>query len=244
MHDAFPLLTAALCWGSNQDGKLGSGPSSNAIISAVPTPVAEPADDTSAWVQLSTGDAHACGVKASGRLYCWGACPNPCPFSWLAPSAGWPQQCWVMSVGVHLHDCAACFRCAGSNRDGRLGTAAVPVGGSTNAPVEVLLPGGMAAAPSTSAEGAPSAPGAAPAPAGGLGDPAPFQVDPGSSASVALPTILVLAGSLLAVLATGGRGAAEEGRNSSSSKSPAPFLGPVHNKVSHCFFLYRCRALS
>ena len=55
------------CWGLNSYGQLGTGTYGNQYNS--PTAMT----DTSAFSQVSIGNTHSCGIKASdSRVYCWG----------------------------------------------------------------------------------------------------------------------------------------------------------------------------
>jgi alpha-tubulin suppressor-like RCC1 family protein len=58
---------AAHCWGANNAGQLGRGFVSPA--EGTPAPVSGGLPFTS----LSTGPTHACGVSATGAVYCWGS---------------------------------------------------------------------------------------------------------------------------------------------------------------------------
>jgi alpha-tubulin suppressor-like RCC1 family protein len=57
---------AAYCWGSNDDGQLGSGSAGNAS----PVPVA--VTGGLRFTGVSAGGTHTCGVTTSGAAYCWG----------------------------------------------------------------------------------------------------------------------------------------------------------------------------
>jgi hypothetical protein len=57
---------SAWCWGSNDGGQLGAG-----TVSPVETaPVATAGGR--AFIQLSLGEGHSCGLDAAGAVYCWG----------------------------------------------------------------------------------------------------------------------------------------------------------------------------
>jgi alpha-tubulin suppressor-like RCC1 family protein len=58
----------AYCWGDNSRGKLGGGPG-GASSSAVPVAVS----GGLAFVSLSVGAWHTCGLTSSGAAYCWGS---------------------------------------------------------------------------------------------------------------------------------------------------------------------------
>ena len=55
------------CWGSDSDGKLGNGGAD--VDAAVPVQVAGGRTD---WASVSVGYFHTCGLRTSGRLFCWG----------------------------------------------------------------------------------------------------------------------------------------------------------------------------
>lgn len=58
---------ATWCWGANGDGQLGTPRA--AFQENVPIAVDAPA----AFVQVTAGTAHACGLTATGEVWCWGA---------------------------------------------------------------------------------------------------------------------------------------------------------------------------
>jgi alpha-tubulin suppressor-like RCC1 family protein len=66
--------TAALCWGSNQFGQLGTtqGPEMCGGVSCSPTPVRLQLLGDPKIVSVSLGAKHGCAVTAPGALYCWG----------------------------------------------------------------------------------------------------------------------------------------------------------------------------
>jgi alpha-tubulin suppressor-like RCC1 family protein len=57
------------CWGSNEYGQLGVGPSGQGAVSELPVTVAGLSDVT----QVSLGGSHSCAVTGAGALFCWGA---------------------------------------------------------------------------------------------------------------------------------------------------------------------------
>ena len=65
---------AAYCWGSNANGQLGNGTTTN---SATPVPVGGglsfPLSKDRADTVLSAGAGHTCGVTIGGTAYCWGS---------------------------------------------------------------------------------------------------------------------------------------------------------------------------
>ena len=64
------------CWGDNIDGQLGQGEgwitygTARNHMGDELSPIAIPGVDR--WVDVAAGTAHACGVSASGGVYCWG----------------------------------------------------------------------------------------------------------------------------------------------------------------------------
>ncbi len=60
-------MGTALCWGSNAEGQLGTGKTSN---STLPVEVSGPANGIAA---VSAGSEHACAVTNLGAAQCWGA---------------------------------------------------------------------------------------------------------------------------------------------------------------------------
>src|SRR5262245_2787634 len=57
----------AWCWGSDNEGQLGNG----ATTGSREAPVAV-AGQSAVWTSLQTGGSTSCGIRTSGRLYCWG----------------------------------------------------------------------------------------------------------------------------------------------------------------------------
>ncbi len=122
----------AYCWGEDADGQLGNGGLGATLPTAVDT--ASIAGNR-AFVQLTAGGQHTCGLMADGAAYCWGsdsagqlgdggtsadsATPSPVaqstiPFLHLA--AGKSFTCGVSADGfVH---------CWGSDSHGQLGNGA------------------------------------------------------------------------------------------------------------------------
>ncbi len=62
---------AAYCWGTDDGGRLGDGGASS--DSQIPVGVdTTPITGEEAFIQLTAGDAHVCGLTAEGAAYCWG----------------------------------------------------------------------------------------------------------------------------------------------------------------------------
>jgi alpha-tubulin suppressor-like RCC1 family protein len=136
------------CWGLDAQGQLGNG-------AGVTGPQLSPVEVTGGftdWTAVSTGFAHACGRRATGRLYCWGwdisqqlgdggtATDRPSPTlvaggatNWTAVSAGDLHTCGRRATGR--------LYCWGRDSEGELGnggtntersTPSVVAGGITN----------------------------------------------------------------------------------------------------------------
>jgi len=54
------------CWGGNQFGQLGTGGPPTAVV--LPTPIS----GTLAFMAVSAGAGHTCGITIQGQAYCWG----------------------------------------------------------------------------------------------------------------------------------------------------------------------------
>ncbi|MFH1585844.1 MAG: NosD domain-containing protein [archaeon] len=55
-----------MCWGYNFEGQLGNG-------STVDSPIPQVTNDTSAYLSISAGEDHTCGIRANdSRVLCWG----------------------------------------------------------------------------------------------------------------------------------------------------------------------------
>lgn len=142
---AVNVYGAAFCWGSGNEGQLGSGNLSSSNV-----PVAVIGGVT--FKSVSTISHHVCGVSTAGDAYCWGADylgqlgdggPPDTPNSTLSPTpvlvvggykfdqvfAGYNHTCGLTTSGQAL--------CWGANSNGQLGTgtsnysspAPVPVAG-------------------------------------------------------------------------------------------------------------------
>jgi alpha-tubulin suppressor-like RCC1 family protein len=127
------------CWGANDSGQLGNGSTIGS-----PTPI-DVASLGSGIVSVSTAESHACAVRSSGIVTCWGdnfwgelglvrpaSSATPVDVLGLSPgvaslSAGNTHTCAVTSAGA-----AGCW---GSNSDAQLGSYAVP---GSSVPLGVL----------------------------------------------------------------------------------------------------------
>jgi alpha-tubulin suppressor-like RCC1 family protein len=56
------------CWGFNQEGQLGLGDDYPGDDHLAPIQLGTDRD----WTFIATGQGHGCGIRAPGRLYCWG----------------------------------------------------------------------------------------------------------------------------------------------------------------------------
>uniref|UniRef100_UPI00374EB421 RCC1 domain-containing protein n=1 Tax=uncultured Ilumatobacter sp. TaxID=879968 RepID=UPI00374EB421 len=68
-HTCALLNTGAVnCWGSNSDGQLGNGSTTDSLV-----PVAvDPFTDGATAVSITAGDYHTCAVLNTGAVNCWG----------------------------------------------------------------------------------------------------------------------------------------------------------------------------
>jgi alpha-tubulin suppressor-like RCC1 family protein len=131
----------AYCWGGNAFGQLGDG---TQVDRAVPTAVA-----SQAFVQLSAGAFHTCGLTAAGVAYCWGrngsgqlgdgtrtdgvggpvAVSSP-GTTFRSISAGELFTCGVEGVPLAISggtsSTPAFVRCWGDNEYGQLGNTTLP----------------------------------------------------------------------------------------------------------------------
>lgn len=130
------------CWGANDHGQLGDG---SVVARAVPTAIDD--DVTGEWVAVDTGKTHACAIRATGELACWGrnhrgqlasdpdllARTSPTPVTrvegvgerWSSLGLGGEHSCAI--------DTAAQLWCAGLGATGALGTG----GGSRLRPTAI-----------------------------------------------------------------------------------------------------------
>ena len=60
------------CWGYNQEGQLGLGDDYPGDDHLAPIQLGTDRD----WTFIATGQGHGCGIRAPGRLYCWGRNTN------------------------------------------------------------------------------------------------------------------------------------------------------------------------
>jgi len=140
----------AFCWGSGSQGQTGRGSSSGG---PVPQAVDDPSPDD-AFVYLSAGRQHTCGLRASGLVWCWGFGDNGqlgapggssnVPIQTSSVPGG--QACTMVAAGFD-HTCAVLAdgtaTCWGKGGNGRLGNANT---GGSSSPKQVRPFRGHAAA--------------------------------------------------------------------------------------------------
>jgi alpha-tubulin suppressor-like RCC1 family protein len=112
----------AYCWGSNNEGRVGNGTTSD-----VSTPALVSGGYTN-WSTVDAGLIHSCGLRATGALYCWGGnangqlgigstspatAPSVVAGTWSSVSAGSVHTCGIKTAGT--------LWCWGLGTDGRLG---------------------------------------------------------------------------------------------------------------------------
>jgi alpha-tubulin suppressor-like RCC1 family protein len=74
LRTAFEFTCAVLadaslwCWGYNKEGQLGLGDQYPGDDRLAPTQLGAAHD----WTFVATGQGHGCGIRAPGRLFCWG----------------------------------------------------------------------------------------------------------------------------------------------------------------------------
>jgi hypothetical protein len=127
--DGTALDGTALCWGSNSNGQLGDGSSTNRLS---PTAVSGAIH----WKSLGAGANWTCGLAQDGNAYCWGAgTGRTTPGNYTgAPTFA------SLSVGA-AHACAlqgdGKAYCWGDNSSGQLGDSTTA---SRSSPTEVVTP--------------------------------------------------------------------------------------------------------
>lgn len=127
------------CWGSNSDGQLGDGTTTN---SSSPVDVVGLSGSS---IAISAGHSHSCAVSSDGRVSCWGSNSD----GELGNGATSTQSGVVQVVGLtsgvkkiasgRYHTCAlttvGAVKCWGSNSEGQLGSGSM--GDKSAVPVDV-----------------------------------------------------------------------------------------------------------
>ncbi len=130
----------AYCWGSNRDGQLGDGTTTNRLA---PVPVSGGVD----FAALSSGGFHSCGVTTGGAGYCWGAnssgqLGDSTTTDRLAPVLVFGGLSFALLTAGFNHSCGLTTGgnayCWGSNSEGQLGD-----GTTTDRLIPVLVTGGL-----------------------------------------------------------------------------------------------------
>jgi len=115
------------CWGWNDFGQLGIGPTGEQDS---PQQVTSPA--STGWTSTAAGDVHTCATRAR-TLWCWGDGTAGQLGSGITRSVSTPRQVqqparagWILITGGSQHSCATrtdgTLWCWGYNGDGELGT--------------------------------------------------------------------------------------------------------------------------
>jgi len=121
------------CWGARSNAATTFEPNPSRV--ELPEPL----------IQLSAGEAHACGVSSAGRVYCWGDNAKAQLGSSDPASAGplrvsLPARAQSVACGAG-HNCAilddATLWCWGSNGESQLGTAERTLGAIVATPTQV-----------------------------------------------------------------------------------------------------------
>ncbi len=144
---ALDTTGAAWCWGSNEQGQLGT----DATNLTVDTPRAAVMPQGVTFETLSAGGAHTCAVDSAGAAWCWGANTYgqigdgttvgtlvPTEVS-MPPAVAFTAITSGQDFTCALDDAGAAW-CWGNNPDGRLGDGTTV---SSSVPVQVSLPGGV-----------------------------------------------------------------------------------------------------
>lgn len=139
----------AFCWGRNNRGQLGYGPSPFRF-SDIPrpvTPATVPAGTT--WRAIATGDEVTCGISSTGDLWCWGTGfglgggiaeePVAIDVSALPADTAWTQ---ISAATSGSHVCGRVESgesyCFGSDAFGQLGDGPGPM--FTKVPLPIAFP--------------------------------------------------------------------------------------------------------
>jgi alpha-tubulin suppressor-like RCC1 family protein len=140
----------AYCWGFNYYGELGTGSTTTAPQQCSSFPCSTmPVAVTGglAFVAVSAGEQHSCGVTTSSQAYCWGfngfgQLGNGSTTDSSSPVAvgGFNFQSVSAGLGNHAHSCGlttgGVAYCWGANYSGQLGN-----GSTTNSSTPVRVVG-------------------------------------------------------------------------------------------------------
>ncbi len=126
-HSCTLVSSKVFCWGANDRGQLGDG---EVESRNVPGSIVGELEFT----QVSTGDAHSCGLARGGEAYCWGSdekgqLGDATTTSRSAPVRVAGSQTFRVIRAGRQHTCglttAANVACWGDNTDGQLGDGSV-----------------------------------------------------------------------------------------------------------------------
>ena len=132
-------IGTVLCWGSNAEGQLGNGTTTN---SSVPVAVT----GLTGAVQITAGDYHSCALISDGTAQCWGyngqgQLGNGTTTDSLVPVVVTGLVGAIQITAGTRHSCAlladGTAKCWGDNRQGQLGTGSF----NTNSTRPVVVTG-------------------------------------------------------------------------------------------------------
>ena len=128
------------CWGMDDDGQLGNGPSGSALYAPPSTPITLGTMFVNGFrtaVAVSTGERHTCAILDNGELKCWGSdsygqvgngpgttSDVTAPYNRNPINLGTGRTAIAVSAGYH-HTCAILdngdLKCWGRDNHGQLG---------------------------------------------------------------------------------------------------------------------------
>lgn len=92
------------CWGEGMHGRLGNGtPTEFSWPVQVRAAEHAPGEYWSDWITVSAGDAHTCGVREDGTLWCWGRGNAGLLGNGDTASSLWPVQVRAAEDGEESH---------------------------------------------------------------------------------------------------------------------------------------------
>lgn len=115
------------CWGRNHQGQLGVNDARTSDDSRDDGKYTPNLVDRGPWISVSAGDAHTCGVKSDGSLWCWGRnderqSGNRDETRVDAPTAINTEHSWRVAAVGRTHSCGlrtdGTLWCWGSNAAG------------------------------------------------------------------------------------------------------------------------------